>query len=329
MHYTELGNSGIKVSRLSFGTWSLSGSKNWGPNDEGDSIRTIHLALEKGINFLDSAARYNDGVAERILGKAIKDRRDKAIVATKIYTNQLHYDDAIRECDNCLERLDTDYIDLFQIHWPSKEIPFEETMRAFEKLKRDGKIRAIGICNAGPLSVAGVTGHAVSNQLPYNIMWRQIEDEIIPATVAAGMIVWPYCPLGQGLLTGKFKTVEDVPLPRRETRYYSSSWGVSLHKDPGFEKEIFAFLPKLQALADKAGLSMSALALNFLKNAPGVGSVLVGARNEQQLLDNIAMYETDVPADVAAEAKKLSDELKPQMGTNPDMWQGAELARVF
>lgn len=328
MEYLPLGTD-IQVSKLSMGTWSLSGSKNWGPNDEAESIRTIHFALDKGINFLDSAARYNNGVAEQILGKAIKDRRSKAVIATKIYTHQLGFDDAIAECDACLQRLDTDYIDLFQIHWPSTTIPFDETMRAFEKLKADGKIRAIGICNAGLKSIEGVKGHAVTNQLPYNIMWRQIEDAIIPASQKAGLSVWPYCTLAQGLLTGKFKSVEDVPLSRREVRYYNSSWGQGLHKDGGFETEIFGFVADLQKIADDAGVPMGAIALNYLKSRPGVGSVMVGARNVAQIEANLKLYETVIPAEVMARASKLSDALKPKMGTNADMWQSENGGRFF
>ena len=328
MEYLPL-TPGISVSRLSLGTWSLSGSKNWGPNDENDSIRTIHLALDRGVNLLDSAARYNNGVAEEILGRAIKDRRDRAIVATKIYTHQLAYDDVITECDNCLRRLDTDYIDLFQIHWPSQTIPAEETMRAFEKLKADGKIRAIGVCNAGPGAIAGVAGHAVSNQLPYNLLWRQVEETIIPASLKAGLMIWPYCALAQGILTGKFSSVEDVPLPRREIRYYDSAWGQGLHKDGGFEKEIFAFVAALRKVAEEAGIPMGAIALNYLKTRPAVGSVMVGARNESQLLANLAMFETEVPSAVMKEAERLSDELKPKMGTNPDMWQSENGGRFF
>ncbi len=330
MEYVTLKAANLRVSKLALGTWSFSGSKNWGPNDEKESIDTINLALDLGINFLDSAARYNDGEAERILGRAIKARRKDAIVATKIYTGHLDYEGVLRECENSLRRLDTDYIDVYQIHWPSKTIPFEETIRGFEKLKQDGKIRAIGVCNFGPKCIEGFSGHGVvTNQLPYNLLWRQIEDEVIPASQKAGMSVWPYCPLAQGLLTGKFKTIDDVPLPRREVRFYSSKWKQGLHSDTGFETEIFEFLPKLQKVADQAGLPMATVALDFLKTRTGVDSVLVGARNLQQLKDNLKMYETQVPADVRAAALRLSDELKPRMGKNPDLWQSENGGRFY
>ena len=330
MEYVTLKAADLKVSKLSLGTWSFSGSKNWGPNDEKESINTINLAIDLGINFLDTAAKYNDGVAEEILGKAVKGRRSEVILATKIHTALLGYDSVIKECEGSLKRMQTDYVDLYQIHWPSKTIPFEETMSAFEKLKADGKIRAIGVCNAGVKAMQGYSGHAiVTNQLPYSLLWRQIEDEIVPEAIKQNISVWPYCPLAQGLLTGKFKTVEDVPLSRRDIRFYSSEWKQGMHSDAGYEKEIFAFLPKLQAIADKAGVPMATLALAFLKKAKGVDSVLVGARNETQLKDNLKMFETEVSDDIMREVMKISDELKPQMGTNPDLWQSADAERVF
>ena len=330
MDYVGLKDTDMKVSRLSFGTWSLSGSKNWGPNDEKESMDVINLAIDLGINFIDTAAKYNDGVAEQIVGKAIKNRRSEVILGTKVHTALLGYDDVLKECEGSLERLGTDYLDLYQIHWPSRTIPADETMRAFEKLKSDGKIRAIGICNSGAGAIASFAEHnVVTNQLPYSLIWRQIETGVIPAARRAGMLVWAYCPLAQGLLTGKFRTVEDVPLPRRETRFYSGAWKQGLHNDTGFEKEIFAFLPRLQALADKAGVGMATLALQYLKTNPDVGSVLIGARNGDQLRENLKMFEAAVPAAIMDEVRALSDELKPKMGTNPDLWQDKDGGRFF
>ena len=331
MEFAVLKAVGFKVSKFALGTWSFSGSKNWGPNDEKESIDTIHMALDAGVNILDTAPKYNDGAAEVILGKAIKGRRDKVIVATKAYSDELTVEALARACEASLKRLGTDYIDLYQIHWPSRTIPIAgETMPAFEKLKEAGKVRAIGVCNFGVKCVEGTKGHAVAtNQLPYSLLWRQIEDEIVPGCQAQDISIWPYCPLAQGLLTGKFKQVEDVPLPRRSVRFYSGAWKQGLHSDGGFEKEIFEFLPKLQAVADKAGLPMAALALSFCRQRPGVDSVLVGARSRQQLQENLKIFDTPVPPEILAEAIRLSDELKPKMGKNPDLWQSENGGRFF
>ncbi|MDR1533540.1 MAG: aldo/keto reductase [Planctomycetota bacterium] len=330
MDYAVLKAVDLKVSRFALGTWGFSGSRNWGPNDEGESIGTIHLALDNGINFMDSAPKYNDGAAEIILGKAVKGRRDKVVIATKAYSDELDRKGMAKACEASLKRLGTDYIDLYQVHWPSRTIPFPETMEAFEKLKKAGKIRAIGVCNYGVECLEGAKGHAVAtNQLPYSLVWRQVEDEIIPKSRAQGVSVWPYCPLAQGLLTGKFKTIEDVPPARRNVRFYSGAWKQGLHSDGGFEKEIFGFLPRLQAVADGAGLPMAALALAFLKGRPEVDSVLVGARSRRQLEENLKIFAAPVPPEVLAEAVRLSDELKPKMGKNPDLWQSENGGRFF
>ncbi|MDR2392372.1 MAG: aldo/keto reductase, partial [Planctomycetota bacterium] len=312
MEYAVLKTVGFKVSRFALGTWSFSGSKNWGPNDEKESVETIHMAIDSGVNFIDTAPKYNDGAAEIILGKAVKGRRDRIVVATKAYSDELTSAGMAQACEASLKRLGTDYIDLYQVHWPSRNVPFAETMGAFEKLKKEGKIRAIGVCNYGVACIDGLKGHAVAaNQLPYNLLWRQVEDEIIPKSMGQGISIWPYCPLAQGLLTGKYTSVEDVPLARRETRFYSGTWNQGRHNDTGFEQEIFGFLPRLQKAADKAGQPMAALALAFLRNRPGVDSVLIGARSRQQFRDNLAMFDAQVSPDDLAEVVRLSDELKP------------------
>ena len=289
MDYFELGKDRVRASRLALGTWAFSGAKLWGDNPEEDSIRTIHMALERGVNLIDTADRYGDGFAERVLGKALRGRRQDAVVATKVYTDKLGYDDVLRCCEDSLRRLETDRIDLYQIHWPSREIPLEETFRAFETLKRDGKVREIGVCNFGKEDLAAAAAYGVAlNQLPYSLVWRVIEREILPACRVHSVPVWAYVPLGQGLLSGKYRTIDDVPLHRRETRLYSSAWAQGKHSDPGFEAELFALLDALRVLSDESGCTMAELALSFLKSRDGLAAILLGARSEAQLEQNLA-----------------------------------------
>ena len=329
MDYFELGTSRIRASRLALGTWAFSGAKIWGSNPEEDSVRTIHMALDHGVNLIDTADRYGSGAAEIILGRALKGRRDRAVVATKVYTDMLGYKDVVRCCEDSLRRLDTDYIDLYQIHWASREIPLEETFRAFEDLRRDGKVREIGVCNFGVQDAprAAALG-AVIDQLPYSLVWRVVEKDVLPACRAAGLPVWAYVPLGQGLLTGKVRTIEDVPLNRRETRLYSSSWGQGLHSDPGFEDKIFPLLDALRALAEESGCTMSALALAFLKQREGISAVLLGARNEKQLRQNIEAYGSEVSAETVEKAIALSEDLRLAEGDNADLWVSKEGGRM-
>ena len=176
----------------------------------------------------------------------------------------------------------------------------------------------------------GIKNHAVVvNQLPYSLIWRLIEGDIAEKTRAHNLAVWAYCPLAQGLLTGKYKSVVDVPLGRRETRFYSGKWQQGRHDDSGFEREIFDFLPKLQEVVDESGFPMETLALSFLKAQPGVGSVLVGSRSPEQLEQNIKAFETEVPGNVVQRITELSEGLKAAMGTNPDLWENKDGGRMF
>lgn len=321
--YTEL-TPGVRVSRLSLGTWAFAGGQTWGESDAAAAVDTIHYALDHGINLIDTAERYGGGRSEEIVGAALKGRRTEAVLATKVYTDALRYRDVIAHCEASLRRLQTDYIDLYQVHWPTKDIPIEETYGAFEDLKKAGKIRLSGICNAGPGCMRSLKREygVVTNQLPYSLIWRVAEKSIIPAARECGIGVWAYSPLAQGLLTGKFRSVEDVPLGRRETRFYSGAWKQGRHHEPGFETEIFAFLHVLEQFCAAADCTPAEVALNFLKQREGVTSVLVGARSPEQLRQNIAAFEKDIPDMLMHRITAASDPLKEAMGDNADLWLG-------
>lgn len=324
MEKSALGESGIEVSGLSLGTWAFAGGKLWGGSDDRQAVDTIHCALDSGINLIDTAERYGGGKSEEVVGLALKGRRGDAVLATKVYTDALHYGDVIAHCEASLTRLQTDYIDLYQIHWPNPEIPLDETYGAFEDLKKAGKIRASGICNGGPTCMRELKeSYGVAmNQLPYSLIWRIGEKKIIPATVRKGVSVWAYSPLAQGLLTGKFRRVEDVPLGRRETRFYSGAWKQGRHNDPGFEKEVFAFIDVLMEFCGRSGYGPTEIAMNFLKRRGCVKSVLVGSRSPEQLRQNIAAYEKTVPDELMEEIEAASEPLKETMGDNADLWIG-------
>jgi aryl-alcohol dehydrogenase-like predicted oxidoreductase len=187
------------------------------------------------------------------------------------------------------------------------------------------------VCNFGPGAIERSEGHkSVTNQLPYSLLWRVIEKNgAIQKSVDAGMTIWAYVPLAQGLLSGKYLKLEDVPLGRRETRFYSSKWEQGRHSDTGFEDIVFPFLNKLKALCDKSGCSMLEVAFGFLKAQPNVSSILAGARDMNQLAANIAAFNKKAPSDVIEAAVKLSDPLKEAMGENADLWQNDDGGRIF
>lgn len=331
MEYFKLYDSELTFSRMAMGTWGFSGVKLWGESDDNVAIRTISAAIDAGVTVFDTAARYGDGRSEEVLGRAVKGKRDRVVICDKVHTAFLGYDDVISQCEASLKRLGTDYIDIFQIHWPSKEIPLEETVAAYEKLKRDGKIREIGVCNFGPRCIRDIRGHrVVTNQLPYSLIWRLIEkNDVLQKSVDSHMTVWAYCPLGQGLLTGKYRSIDDVPMGRRGTRFYNGAWKQGRHSDGGFETEIFAFLDRLRLVVDETGIPMAALALAFLKAQKHVSSVLIGSRTPQQLAQNLASFETEVPQEVVLRITRLSEDLKASMGTNADLWENEDGGRMF
>lgn len=322
MEYTMCNDNKTKVSALSLGTWAYSGAKVWGACDDAAAIDAIHCALDNGVNLIDSAEAYGDGQAEILLGKALKDRRSKAVIATKVYSNHLRYNDLITACENSLKRLQTDYIDIYQIHWPNSEVPVEETYRALTDLQKSGKIGSISVCNHGQECMQLVKDWGVlMNQMPYSLLWRVAETHFSPMMQEQNIKLWAYSPLAQGLLTGKYQTLEDVPLNRRTTRMYDCKWGAANHTDHGYEKEIFAFLDWLRTLCQDAGIKMSAMAMGFLKANPLIGSVLVGARTPEQMLDNINAFETAIPQNILTELNEKSAALRDKMGANPDLWE--------
>ena len=331
MEYVTMKGTDIQVSRLSLGTWPFSGIKLWGGTDEAQAVSVIHQAMDCGINTFDTAARYGDGEAERILSKAIKGRRSQAVIASKVHTAFLGYRDVIDQCEASLKRLETDYLDLYQIHWPNPKIPMEETLGAFEDLKKAGKIRAASVCNFGPKCLEQAKGQdLVFNQLPWSLVWRVIESNgTLEATEQAGIPVWTYCALGQGLLTGKFHTIDDVPLNRRANRMYAAAWGQGRHTDDGFEEEIFTLLADLRNLCRESDYTMPELALGFLMRQKAVGSILVGARTRQQLEENLSAYGAQVPADVLDRAQQLSEPLRQRMGMNADLFENADGGRMY
>lgn len=323
MNMRELGTSGIQISGMALGTWAYSGATVWGKSDDQAAIETIHSALDHGINLIDTADRYGKGNSELVVGRALEGRRSEAVLATKVYTDCLHYDDVIACCEASLKRLRTDYIDLYQIHWPNPDIPVEETFGAFEDLKKAGKIRLASVCNAGVKCIESLAGQeVVLNQLPYSLIWRIAEKQIIPASEKAGIPVCAYSPLAQGLLTGKFRRIEDVPVGRRETRFYKSTWTPCRHTENGFEDEVFAFIDVLMDFCRKNGFAPAEVAMSFLKRRACVKTILVGARSVKQLEQNIASYERIIPDDAMDEIEAASDGLKAIMGENADMWVG-------
>lgn len=329
MKYTKLGKTDITVSTISLGCWALAGGNLWGPQDEAESIATMYAALDVGINFFDTAEGYGKGYSEELLGRALVGRRDKAIIATKVGGAHQTAKDVQIACENSLRRLQTDFIDLYQIHWPSRTTPLAETLGALEKLREQGKVRAIGVCNFGMQDMAELVsvGRSETNQLPYSMLWRAIEFEIRQKCIDEGMGILPYSPLTQALLTGKYATPDDVPEGRARSRHFSKNRPWSRHNEDGCETETFAAIEKVRQISQRIGHPMANVSMAWLLKQPGITSIIVGARNPDQIKRNVEAVDVNLSPDIITELNEVTDEVKQKLGPNPDMWQSASRFR--
>lgn len=323
MEYRTLGKTGLKVSEIAMGCWGISGDTNWGAQDKKDSIDTIHAAIDAGINFFDTAEAYGDGYSESLLGKALKHRREAVIFATKVSRQNLAAEDVQKACERSLKRLQTDYIDLYQIHYPSREIPLEESWAALEKLQTQGKIRHLGVCNFGVKDLDLLSGfdHCETNQLPYSLLWRAIEYAIKDICVQKGIGLLCYSPLAQGLLTGKFNSPDSVPEGRARTRHFSKSRPYTRHSEEGCETDIFEAISKIREICEKLSQPMSVVALSWLLAQEGVTAVLAGARRPHQILQNAKAASVDLPPDFVDRLSAVTARVKEKLGPNPDVYQ--------
>ncbi len=303
MIYRNLGNTDIKASAITLGTWAIGGWL-WGGTHKKNAIAGIRKSIDMGVTSIDTAPVYGFGVSESIVGEAIQGYRDKIQVFTKyglrwnvsdgkFYFNsqdnegnpmEIHKyagkQSVINECEESLRRLKIDYIDLYQIHWPDPTTPIAETMEAVEKLKKDGKIKAAGVSNydASQMKEADETTYIAANQVPFSMIERDIEKELIPYCIDNSKSILAYSPLQRGLLTGKV------------TKDYKFNDGDHRTTHPSFQEPNLSythnFLEKIKPIAEKHNISLAQLVISWTIHHPGITTALVGARNEQQATEN-------------------------------------------
>jgi Predicted oxidoreductases (related to aryl-alcohol dehydrogenases) len=291
MRRIKLGRTDIKVSVIGLGCWQF-GDENWGWNveiDERKAIEIIRKGYELGINFFDTAEIYGNGVSEIILGKAVKDFREEIIIATKFSPRHARYKDIIKACNKSLERLNTKYIDLYQMHWPNHYVPLKETAEALDFLYKEGKIRVVGVSNFPIPLIKELKknlkyAELVSNQLHYNLIERTIEKEIMPYCLRNNITIIAFSPLEQGLLTGKYNS-KNIPSDniRRNNVFF---------KKENIEK-IEELIRNLEEIAKKYNRSIAQIALNWIIRHPNTIAI-PGAKNLGQLIDNISSSEFDL-----------------------------------
>ena len=292
MNKRILGKNGPELTVVGFGAWAIGGpwEFGWGQVDDETSVKAIHRALDLGINWIDTAAVYGLGHSEEIVAKAVKGIRDKVFIATKCgmvwdenrkVKIHLGPSSVNKEIENSLRRLNTDHVDLYQFHWPDPHTPVEESWAAMVKLKEEGKVRYIGVSNFDVplLKKCMAIAPVQSLQPPYNLLKREIETEILPYCLQNGIGVVAYSPMMSGLLTGKFDIERVAPDDwRRRDRMF---------QEPLLSKEI-AFIEKLRPIAAKYEKTVGQLAIAWVNMNPTVTSSIVGARNAQQVEENVA-----------------------------------------
>jgi aryl-alcohol dehydrogenase-like predicted oxidoreductase len=309
MEYRQLGASGLRVSALSLGTMTFGGRgkfANVGHTDVKAATRQVDMVLDAGINLIDTADVYSDGLAEEILGQAIKGRRDRALIATKARFPMgegpndagLSRHHLIESCEASLRRLEIDHIDLFQVHSWDGQTPLEETARALDELVRSGKVRYVGASNHSGWHLLKALGlqralrlHPyVSEQIYYSLQERSVEYELIPAALDQGLGVLVWSPLAGGLLSGKYRRGESGPEGARQL----TDWGEPPVYDP---EKLYDTVDALVEIAQAHGVSASQVALAWLLGRPAVSSVIIGARTDEQLSDNLAAAQLSLSAD--------------------------------
>lgn len=330
MEYRELGTSGLRVSAMAFGAWQLGDTAYWGSSADADADAAVAAAVDAGINLFDTAEIYGDGESERVLGRVIGARRDKALIASKVSPDHCAPESLRAACEASLRRLGTDVIDLYQVHWPCRGVSFDDACAAMLKLRDEGKIRAIGVSNYGPRDLAAwmKAGGCVSNQLGYSLLFRAIEFEIVPACIAHRVGVLAYMPLLQGLLAGRWTSIDEIPVLRRRTRHFSGGREGTRHGQDGCEDLLLDAIRGIGEIADALGEPMARVAIAWAMAQPGIASVIVGGRSAGQVARNAEAAALALEPDVIARLNAVTQPIKDRMGANADMWESAERSRI-
>ncbi|MCO5951145.1 aldo/keto reductase [Mucilaginibacter flavidus] len=304
MRYRKLANTALRLSEVTFGAWAVGGWM-WGGTERGDAVEAIRASYDMGVTSIDTAPIYGQGTSEEIVGEAIKGLpRDQIQILTKFgmrwdlkqgefgfsskdndgnAINIYKYagkESIIKECEDSLKRLRTDYIDLYQIHWPDSTTPIAETMEAVSRLIEQGKVRYAGVCNydAAQMAEAEKFISLVSDQVPYSMVVRDIEEKLIPYCMEHGKSILAYSPLERGLLTGKMK-------PGHRFEAGDHRQGLSYFKGENL-KRTNAFLNQIKPIADEKQLTLGQLVILWTLQQPCITITLVGARNKEQAVQN-------------------------------------------
>ena len=300
MNYAKLGQTEIEVSRITFGCWELGGGV-WEKAADEQNIKAIQVAFENGITSFDTAEAYGDGHSEKITGLALQGKRKECVIASKVRKDNLKPADIRRAIENSLKRLQTDYLDIYYVHWPNPDIPLAETMTEMGKLKAEGIIRAIGVSNFSLAQLQEAANYARIDviQPEYSLLQRDIEREILPYCKQNSIAVMSYSSIAKGILTGAFHL------------------GKAKLKEGDFRSTRRLFLPEhleketelimvLKEIAESKKATLSQIAISWLLHQEGLTSAIVGTQNEKHLLENIQASGTRLTAAELSQLDQVS-----------------------
>ncbi len=308
MQYRKLGKQGPDISAIGFGSWAAGG--DWGGQDDQLTMESVRAALDAGVTFFDTAPVYGLGRSEEVIGKALKGDRGKVVLATKCgivwdenkqRTRNGSYDSILREAENSLRRLGTDYIDLYQMHWPDTDTnaPAEETMRAMEKLVQDGKVRYVGVSNYSVplLEKSLAVRHVDSLQPPYSILRPAIEKEILPFCLEKGIGVVSYSALTSGILSGNYTY---------DTKFDENDWRSRNKAHTTDLKSNVDRVEKLRAIADRLEITLPQLAVAYILQHPAITSAIVGIRKPSHMTGVLPAVDVKLDEAVMAEIRAIA-----------------------
>ena len=311
MRYKTFGKTGLKVSELALGTWGIGGA-GWDDNSDDTRLDAIRAAVESGINFIDTAPAYNAGEAERYIGKALKEMgaRKDVVIATKCgnefingaYVRDGSPDKILRECEESLQNLQTDYIDVYLVHWPDPKVPFAETMGALNQLKKEGKILHVGVSNftQEQMEEAGQYCEIEAYQPQYSMVYRS-NEELMKWAAQQGMGIMSYGSLGGGILTGAYRQVQSFATMDNRNRFYKH------FQEPMFSK-IMKLLAVMDEMSAQRNVPLAQIALNWAAQKDFVSSCIVGAQSRKKVEQNCAAFSWDLTAEEMATLDKAIHE---------------------
>lgn len=349
MKMRRLGKSDIEVNPIGMGCWAYGGGDYWGEQSQKDVDNLVHKALDIGLNLFDTAEVYNNGASEESLGKALKGKRHKAVVCSKVSPSNARPETLRNHCEASLERLGTDYLDIYMLHWPinysaikhftedknilSDPPSVQEAFETLITLQREGKIRQIGVSNFGveQMAEAKATGaNIILNEIAYNILSRAIEKDIVPYCLDNEIAIIGSMALQQGLLAGIYAKADDVPHHQAHSRHFRQErgMGTSRHNAIGAEEEIFKAIGQLKDIASELDVHIAQLAIAWVITKPGIKCTLVGSRNINELEANVKAGLMNLSNEIISKIDIIGEPVLKKLGYNPDYYESEENTRI-